>query len=72
MRKGINMDEKIKEYRVKHKKCIWCKYCVYKDWSDLYFANSYFECTLKDKIINFLYLPRFCKYYTLKEKGKGQ
>lgn len=68
MRKGINMDEKIKEYRLKHKKCDYCKYCVYRDWSDLYYANSYFECTLKDKIINFLYLPRFCKYYTVREK----
>ena len=64
------MDKKIKEYRLKHKKCSFCKYCHYRDWSDLHFANSYFECELKDKIINFLNLPRLCKYYTLREKDK--
>lgn len=62
------MDEKVKEYRTKHKKCKFCKYCHYQSFSDLHFANSYFECELKDKIINFLDLPRLCKYYTLREK----
>ena len=64
------MDEKIKEYRLKHKRCNFCKYCHYRDWPDLHFSTSYFECELKDKIINFLNLPRLCKYYTLREKDK--
>lgn len=60
------MDEKIREYRSKHKNCDWCKYNRYRTyihWTDC----SFQECVLKDEIIKFNKLKaKFCKYYELK------
>lgn len=64
------IDNKIIQYRKKHKKCKFCKYyehIVKEVGIDIY---SYSVCNLKDKIINFEELPRLCKYYELKEEGK--
>ena len=63
------MNAKIKEYRIKHKKCKWCKYYKYHTfvhWTDY----CYGECLLKDKYIGYKSLPRLCKYYELKEENK--
>ena len=61
------MDEKMKEYRKKHKNCDWCKYSryrIYCHWT----TCSYQECILKDEIITYNKLKaKFCKYYELKE-----
>ena len=58
------MDDKMKEYRTKHKKCKWCKYYKYYTCEDLYWCIfSYGECTLKGKVINFPDSSRLCKWY---------
>lgn len=64
------MNNKIKEYRTKHKKCKWCKYHKYNSpSSQLYISCPDYEtCELKDKIIHFTDFPNMCKYYELKEK----
>ena len=65
------MDKRIKEYRKKHKKCKWCKYYKYESpstKSPWISCPDYEKCTLKDKIIHFTNLRRFCKYYELKEE----
>lgn len=61
------MNNKIKEYRTKHKKCKWCKYYKYHTYSEGHCICSYGECLLKDKIINWESIPRLCKWYELKE-----
>lgn len=64
------MDDKIKKYRIKHKKCKWCKYYKYNSLQQCHWATCYGECTLKDKIINFDSMPRLCRYYEVKEENK--
>lgn len=65
------MDEKIKEYRTKHKKCKWCKYFKY-NYAPCQLTYDWYTCELKDKIIHFEDLIRLCKYYELKESKKDE
>lgn len=65
------MENKIIEYRTKHKKCKWCKYYKYHLWIH-YTDYCYGECLLKDKIIQNNELPRICKWYELKEDKNEQ
>ena len=59
------MDSLVKEYRLKHKKCKWCKYHKY-NYAPCNLTEDWYTCELKDKIVN-INLPRICKYYRLKE-----
>ena len=61
------MDPLIKKYRIKPKKCKWCKYFKY-NYAPCQLTYDWYTCKLKDKIIHFEDLPRLCKYYRLKEK----
>lgn len=57
----------IKDYRLKHKKCKWCKY--YKNIIPAclpHVCGEGYECSLKEKIIKHN-KATFCKYYILKE-----
>lgn len=60
------MDTLIKEYRIKHKRCKWCKYEKLIVPPLLVPCPSYQECILKDKVTKD-YKAIFCKYYRLKE-----
>ena len=62
------MDNKIRKYRTKHKKCKWCKYYKWNSLPQCHWVTCYGECELKDKIINFDSIPRICKHYEVKEK----
>ena len=61
------MDEKVYQYRKKHKKCKYCKHLKYKGHFGI--GVSYYLCEAKDKIIKDLIpdmreLPRlFCSCY---------
>ena len=60
-------DKTILNYRLKHKKCKWCKY--YKNIIPVclpHVCGEGYECSLKEKIIKHN-KATFCKYYTLKE-----
>lgn len=61
---NIEIDENIIKYRTKHKRCKWCKYyhIVIPPYN---ICPSYYECVLKDKIINFDICAIPCRYYTL-------
>lgn len=61
------MDKKILEYRKKHKKCKFCKYLKLEGGEAAYDYHYYWTCLLKDKIILWIDIPRFCKYYTVEE-----
>ena len=63
------MDNKIRDYRTKHKRCKWCKYYKYRQfphWVDICIK----DCLLKDKEIKTNLMAKFCKYYELKEEDK--
>lgn len=62
------VDDKIIQYRKKHKKCKWCKYYKYNSLKCCHYITCYGECVLKDKIINYEDMPRICKYYELRGK----
>lgn len=66
------MDEKIKKYRMKHKKCKWCKYYKYNFIKAHLEINSYYTCNLKDKIIEYENISRLCKWYELKEEDNNE
>ena len=67
------MEEKVKEYRQKHKKCKWCKWHNYHAIPPYMECAYYEECLLKDKYLT-VFEPlqniqaKFCKYYEVKEK----
>ena len=61
------MNDKIKEYRAKRKKCKWCKYFKWNSMQQCHWITCYGECLIKDKIINFDSMLRICKYYELKD-----
>lgn len=64
------MDETIRKYRKKHKKCKWCKYY---EWNTKWVGMDYYSwgsCKLKDKSITWDSIPRLCKYYNLEEESK--
>lgn len=61
------MDQKIRDYRIKHKKCKWCKYYKWNDWEEGHWCICYGECLIKDRIIKTPNRKRKCKYYELKE-----
>ena len=49
------------------KNCRFCKYYKYVSFG-VPFASDYYECMLRDKIINFPCRAKFCSYYTIEEK----
>lgn len=57
--------EKIIEYRRKHPKCKWCKYCKAIVPSNLP-VPSFDKCLLKEIIIRRNWMANFCKYYECK------
>ena len=64
------MDEKLRQYRKTHKKCLHCKYliCV----SDDILGIDYYVCRVKDKIIRDFFPDnisrrRWCKMFELDE-----
>lgn len=62
------MNKDILEYRQSHPKCKWCKwYHFYSKMIGGAQFMEYDECILKDKIIHFIHMPTFCKYYQVKE-----
>ena len=63
------MDENTLEYRQKHKKC---KYCEYYEATALPIPYSPIirECVLKDKQIKYIGLPRFCRWYQVKNNER--
>lgn len=66
------MDIDIKRYRLKHKKCKWCKYYKYESPSSKVLGLNcadYEKCILKDKQIHFSNILRFCKYYKIREEN---
>lgn len=69
------MDKKVKEYRLEHQKCKWCKYYKYRSPSleipGLSCAD-YEECILKDKIIRFPNVSNLCLYYELNEEENNE
>lgn len=64
------MDSLMKEYRLKHKKCKWCKYHKY-NYAPCHLTADWYTCELKDKIVN-VNIFRLCKYYRLKEENNEQ
>lgn len=58
-------DEEIKKYRLKHKRCRWCKYYKYKNFIH-YTDVCLTECLLKDNLIKTDLQAIFCKHYKLK------
>ena len=54
------------QYKFKHRKCKWCKYCETITPSQHISINSYNKCVLKDKPINFNFIAKLCYYYTVK------
>lgn len=64
------MDSLMKEYRLKHKKCKWCKYHKY-NYATCHLTANWYTCELKDKIVN-VNIFRLCKYYRLKEENNEQ
>ena len=63
------MDDKVKEYRRKHKRCIYCKYRQFHPYSTYYgvIIKSWYECKLSNKEISFPRAIRICKYYEVDE-----
>lgn len=62
------MDETIKQYRQKHKKCKFCTYLHYDSKPEiLNIGSGFFECRVKDKIIRSIEIPRLCKSYVVNE-----
>ena len=45
-----NIDEKVLNYRKKHKKCKYCKY-LKLEVPHIYTVPAYYKCVAKDKII---------------------
>ena len=69
------MDNNIKKYRLKYKKCKWCKYYKYESPSSKILGLNcpdYEKCILKDKIIFFSSRLNFCKYYILNEEENNE
>ncbi len=61
------MSDKIKKWREKHPKCIYCKY--YRARRVGLEEVLIEECIAKSKMITFDSFPRwFCKLYSVKEK----
>ena len=65
------MDEKVMEYRKKHKKCKYCKY-LRLIVSNSHSVPDYYKCIAKDKIIDDILIDmtnilRFCSCYEVKE-----
>lgn len=63
------MDDKTYRYRTAHKRCRYCKYLEHHS-RDLMFEGCYwYECTLKDKIINLWcsWKGWICSWYSPKE-----
>lgn len=57
----------IEKYRLKHKKCKWCKYWKYNVPKVPCGVPDYITCELKDKIIHGNWRAKFCKWYELKD-----
>lgn len=68
-----NIDEKVLNYRKKHKKCKYCKY-LKLEIPPINTVPPYYKCVAKDKKIIRDMLPdmtnilRFCSCYTVKKK----
>ena len=66
-----NIDEKVLNYRKKHKKCKYCKH-LKLEIPRINTVSPYYKCVAKDKIIRD-FLPdmtnilRFCSCYTVKK-----
>lgn len=64
------MNEKVRKYREKHKRC---KYCTYLK-PEYFGENSWYICKAKEKIIkdltpNMICVPRpFCKCYEVRDE----
>ncbi len=63
------MDEKVKRYRLRHKKCWYCKHLIVKNYP-LADSCTIWVCKAKDKNILFeeMYRP-FCSCFTLNERN---
>lgn len=49
------MDNKKYKYRKIHKRCRYCEYLEYHSRNLMFEGCYWYECTLKDKIINLWY-----------------
>ena len=64
-----NIDEKVLNYRKKHKKCKYCKY-LKLEVHHIDTVPAYYKCVAKDKIIRDMLqdmtnVLRFCSCYTV-------
>lgn len=66
------MDKKMLEYRKKHPKCKFCKYLSLEGGEIASDYHYYWECELKEKIITYPHMLRFCKYYTMKGEDENE
>ncbi len=63
------MDEKVRKYRKRYKKCLYCKYLSYVNSKGLCCSDGYYVCKAKDKVIlsNEMLRP-FCSCFELYER----
>lgn len=60
------MDERVKKWREKHPKCIYCRYCKTRSYGLEQIIID--KCIAKNKIIMFDSIPRwFCKLYEVED-----
>lgn len=47
------------EYRQKHKRCRYCKYCYYETLPHHLTATTFWKCKVKDKVLDVEFLWNF-------------
>ena len=54
-------------WRLNHPKCKFCQYLKFVSLPAYFAGTDYYRCIAKDKIINYIGLPRyFCSCYKVK------